>query len=153
MAWDVDITAANWQPGDELPTHNDGCMICGSRSVSSPLLSPWRVIGPGLVGSTVRFDDRHQGAPTYAHGGAVAAVLDDAMGYVSFLVLHIFVTAHLEIDYRRPVLLGRDYDVVARCDEVDGRKVRLSGELRDGDEVIAEGRGLFVIVDLDHFQP
>jgi uncharacterized protein (TIGR00369 family) len=153
VAWDTDITASEWRPGDELPTHNDGCMVCGSRSPSSPLLGPWLVLEDDRVGTRVRFDDRHQGAPSYAHGGSVAAVLDDAMGYVSFLVLRIFVTAHLEVDYLRPVLLGHEYEVVASCEGIDGRKVNLAAELLDGDEVVARARGLFIVVDIDHFRP
>lgn len=153
MAWDTDITASEWQPGDELPAHNDGCMVCGERSASSPLRDTWRVLKGERVGTRVRFDERHQGAPAYAHGGAVAAVLDDAMGYVSFLVLRIFVTAHLEVDYRRPVLLGRDYDVVAWSDGIDGRKVHLAAQLLDDGEAIAEASGLFVAVDIEHFRP
>jgi uncharacterized protein (TIGR00369 family) len=153
MAWDRDITASEWKPGDELPTHNDGCMVCGERSTSSPLLQRWHVLDGDRVGARARFDERHQGAPAYAHGGVVAAVLDDAMGYVSFLVLQIFVTASLQVDYRRPVLLGRDYEVVAWCERIEGRKVHLAAELRDAEDVVATARGLFVVVDIDHFRP
>jgi acyl-coenzyme A thioesterase PaaI-like protein len=105
------------------------------------------------VGTRVRFDDRHQGAPFYAHGGVVAAVLDDACGYVSYLVLRMFVTAHLEVDYRRPVVLGQEYDVRARCIGIEGRKVRLAADLLDEDRIVAEASGLFVTVDIDHFRP
>jgi uncharacterized protein (TIGR00369 family) len=154
MAWDDDIARHAWQAGDELPSHNDDCVVCGSTSASSPLLERFAVRDPSTVGTRVRFDARHQGAPAYAHGGMVAAVLDDACGYVSFLVQRMFVTAHLEVDYRRPVLLDHEYDVRARCAGIDGRKVHLEAELVDGDgTVVAEGRGLFVTVDVEHFRP
>ena len=154
MAWDEHLTEHTWTAGDTLPSHNDHCMICGVDAPSSPLLEPFHVLeGGDEVGTRVRFDDRHQGAPFYAHGGAVAAVLDDACGYVSFLVVRMFVTAHLEVDYRRPVLLGTEYRVRARCTGIDGRKVHLAADLLDGDDVIAEARGLFVTVDVEHFRP
>ena len=153
MGWDDKLTVSEWQAGDELPAHNDACMVCGASSASSPLLAPFRVLQGGTVGTGVRFDDRHQGAPYYAHGGAVAAVLDDACGYVSYLVLRIFVTAHLEVDYRRPVLLGHEYQVRARCVGIEGRKVHLAADLLDGEELVAESRGLFVVVDIEHFRP
>ncbi len=146
--------AHTWQIGDELPSHNEDCMVCGSTSASSPLLAPYHVLAGDRVGTRVRFDSaHHQGAPTYAHGGAVAALLDDAMGYMSFLTLRIFVTAHLEVDYRRPVLLDTEYDVAARLERVDGRKLHLAAELRDEDGVAAEANGIFVTVDLSHFRP
>lgn len=153
MSWESDILEHAWQVGDVLPVHNEGCMVCGPSSAGSPLLDPFTVRVGELVGARVRFDERHQGAPLYAHGGMVAAVLDDACGYVSFLVLRMFVTAHLEVDYRRPVVLGTAYDVRAWCTDIDGRKVQLRAELRDGDDVVAEAAGLFVTVDVEHFRP
>ncbi|MEO6866642.1 MAG: PaaI family thioesterase [Gaiellales bacterium] len=151
--WGTEIMKAEWQPGDELPSHNEHCSICGALSTTSPLLTPFHALENEHVGTRVRFDNRHQGAPSYAHGGAVAAVLDDAMGYVSFMVLRLYVTAHLEVDYRRPVLLGEEYDVVAWCEQIDGRKVHLAAELRSGSDVIAEARGMFLTVDIEHFRP
>lgn len=142
-----------WRPGDELPSHNDACMVCGSEAAASPLLGHWRLRDDGRVGTRVRFDERHQGAPAYAHGGAVAAVLDDAMGYVSFVVVRMFVTANLQVDYRRPVLLDHEYDVEAWATSVEGRKVHVAAELRDDRGIVAEATGLMVVVDLDHFRP
>lgn len=129
-------------------------MVCGPHSAWSPQTSPWTVRGSREVGARIRFDARHQGAPKYAHGGAVAAVLDDAMGYVGFLILKLFVTAHLEVDYRRPVLLDHEYAAIATVNEIDGRKIRLRSELRDSaNDVIAESTGLFIEVDIAHFRP
>jgi uncharacterized protein (TIGR00369 family) len=156
-AWNEDL-AHEWRVGDELPSHNDSCMVCGIDSATSPLVTRFAKLAGDdeRVGARVRFDARHhQGAPAYAHGGAVAALLDDAMGYVSFLVLRMFVTAHLEVDYRRPVLLDHDYDVVAWCERIEGRKLFLASELRaiDDGAVVAESRGMFVTVDVEHFRP
>jgi acyl-CoA thioesterase FadM len=75
------------------------------------------------------------------------------MGYVSFLVLRIFVTAHLQVDYHRPVLLGSDYELVAWCEKIDGRKVHLAAELLDEGTPIARATGIFVVVDIEHFRP
>ncbi len=154
MSWDDDIVRHEWQIDEELPSHNDDCIVCGRTSATSPLVERFRVHDASTVGARVRFDARHQGAPFYAHGGMVAAVLDDACGYVSFLVQHMFVTAHLEVDYRRPVLLDHTYDVRARCSGIDGRKVSLEAELVDADgTIVAQCSGLFITVDVEHFRP
>lgn len=153
MVWDPDDSTTHWAVGEELPPHNDSCAVCGSTSAWSPLVAHWRVLAEGRVGTRARFDARHQGAPTYAHGGAVAAVLDDAMGYVSFVVVRMFVTARLEVDYRRPVLLDRDYEVEAWCTAIEGRKVHVVAQLLDDRGVVAEATGLMVTVDLEHFRP
>jgi uncharacterized protein (TIGR00369 family) len=153
MGWESGIEPQPWNVGDELPLHNEACMVCGTRSGSSPLVTPFQVIDDGVVGARVRFDDRHQGAPHYAHGGAVAAALDDACGYVGYLVVRMFVTARLEVDYRRPVLLGTEYELRAWCERVEGRKVYLAAELLEGEQPIAEAKGLFIVVEIDHFRP
>lgn len=110
-----------------------------------------RIDGDGIRGA-VRFDRRQEGAPGFAHGGAVATVLDDALGTVLMLLRRPAVTANLNVDFRAPAFLDHDLDVEARCERVDGRKLYLAGRLRDGETVIAEARGLFVEVELDHFR-
>jgi len=152
-SWQGDATLHSWSIGEALPSHNESCMVCGKHSATSPLLTPFTVLEDWSVGARVRFDERHQGAPLYSHGGMVAALLDDACGYQSFLTARIFVTRRFELDYLRPVVLGTEYDVVARCLRIEGRKVFLRAELLDGDEVVASADGIFITVDLEHFRP
>lgn len=142
-----------WKVGDQLPSHNESCMVCGPKAIASPIVEHWTLRADERVGARICFDERHQGAPAYAHGGAVAAVLDDAIGYLSFVVVQMFVTAHLQVDYRRPTLLGHTYDVEAWVTSIEGRKVYAASELRDERGPIAEVSGLMIIVDLDHFRP
>jgi len=89
------------------------------------------------VTGKLTLDERHQGAPGFAHGGALATALDDALGTVLVVVGTPGVTARLEVDYRRPALLGREYTVAAWLDRED--------------DVIAEARALFLAVDAEHF--
>lgn len=110
-----------------------------------------RVDGERIVGN-VRFDRRHEGSPGFAHGGAVATVLDDALGTVLVLVRRPGVTANLTIDFRAPAFLERDLVLEAWCEHLDGRKIRLAGVLRDGEQTIAEAKALFIEVPLDHFR-
>ncbi|MGK2955809.1 MAG: PaaI family thioesterase [Solirubrobacterales bacterium] len=110
-----------------------------------------RIQDDRILGS-VRFDRRQEGAPGFAHGGAVATVLDDALGTVLILVQRPAVTANLNIDFRAPAFLGRELSVEARCERIEGRKLHLVGRLLDGEEIIAEGRGLFIEVNIDHFR-
>jgi uncharacterized protein (TIGR00369 family) len=104
------------------------------------------------IRGTVTLDRRHEGAPGYAHGGAVATLLDDALGSLLHLLRIPAVTAKLEIDYRRPALIGHEFEVEAWVERMDGRKLHFAGELRDGGEVIANALGLFLKVDPEHFR-
>ena len=103
------------------------------------------------VRGSVTLDRRHEGAPGYAHGGAVSTILDDALGMLLFVLRRPAVTARLEIDFRRPAYLGRAFDVEAWVDRVDGRKLWMLAELRDGDELVAAARSLFLEVEAEHF--
>lgn len=98
----------------------------------------------GLVGRAW-FGAGSAGPPGHAHGGAIAAVLDEAMGAAAWRAGHICVAANLDTDFRRMLPLGTDAYLEARVDGVEGRKVRTSGELLGEDgEPFAEARALFV---------
>ena len=133
-----------------IPAHQPHCLGCGPENPANMGLK-LRIQGARILGS-VRFDRRQEGAPGFAHGGAVATVLDDALGTVLILVERPAVTANLNVDFRAPAFLGRELSVEARCERIDGRKLHLVGRLLDGEEIIAEGRGLFIEVNIDHFR-
>lgn len=99
----------------------------------------------------VTLDRRHEGAPGFAHGGAVATVLDDALGTMLLVLRRPAVTAKLEVDYRRPAFLGRRFEIEAWAERTDDRKLWLAGVLREGDDVVAEAHALFVAVSVEHF--
>jgi acyl-coenzyme A thioesterase PaaI-like protein len=103
------------------------------------------------VRGSVTLDRRHEGAPGYAHGGAVSTILDDALGMLLFVLRRPAVTARLEVDFRRPAYLGHPFDVEAWVDRTDGRKLWMRAELREAGELIAAARSLFLEVDPAHF--
>jgi acyl-coenzyme A thioesterase PaaI-like protein len=98
--------------------------------------------GPGAVGP-----------PNHAHGGSLAAVLDEAMGAAAWLAGHVAVAADLHLKFRQMVPLGTVFMVSTRVTTVDGRKVRTAGTLRslDGAVTYCEADGLFIEVDAEHF--
>jgi len=138
--------------GDDgyLSPHQPHCLGCGDRNPASMGLR-LRVDGERVSGD-VTFDKRQEGAPGFAHGGAIATVLDDALGTLLFLVKKPAVTGRLEIDYRRPALLERRFDVEAWVGRIEGRKLYLVGELREGEAVVAHALGLFIEVKPEHFK-
>jgi acyl-coenzyme A thioesterase PaaI-like protein len=131
------------------PPHQPNCMGCGPDNPASLGLR-MRPVGDGVAGE-VSFGEHHEGAPGFAHGGAVAAALDDAIGMLLRRLRRPAVTRRLEVDYLRPCFVGRRYDVSASSERVDGRKLWLLAELREDGEVVAAARGLFICVDAEHF--
>jgi acyl-coenzyme A thioesterase PaaI-like protein len=97
----------------------------------------------------VWFGPGSEGPPGYVHGGAVAAALDEAMGAAAWLAGHVAVAARIVIDFREMVPLGLKGVIDTRVDTIDGRKVTVRARLVDGDRVLAEGEGLFVVLTAD----
>ncbi|HET9073434.1 MAG TPA: PaaI family thioesterase [Solirubrobacteraceae bacterium] len=131
-------------------SHDAMCMACGPANPHS--LGLVTRLDDDRVRGRVRLDARHSGAPGFAHGGALAAIMDDLFGHVLIQVDRPAVTATLTVDFRAPALLGRDLDLEAHCERIEGRKLSLRGEIRDGDTIVAEGRAIFVEVDISHWE-
>lgn len=133
-----------------LRPHAPACFGCGADNPAGLGLKAYRR-GDEIHGE-VTFSTHHSGAPAFAHGGAVATAIDDCLGFVLYIVGEPAVTAHLEVDYRRPVLLETSYTLRATVDAREGRKIYASIVMRDPEGAIAaEGRAIFVTVSVEHF--
>lgn len=137
------------QPG-VLPPHYPTCFGCGPDSEFGLHVAA-RKVGEEIHASYT-FDPKHSGAPGIAHGGTVAALVDDVCGFLLFVVQQPAVTRKLEIEYLKPVLVGVPYELVAKVDRFEGRKLFVSCEGRNPDGVLTfRGNGLFLVVDVSHF--
>lgn len=138
--------------GDDgaIPAHSPNCFGCGPENEAGLGLR-MRVQGTSVV-ADLSFDRRHEGAPGLAHGGAVAAALDDLFGGVLVLLAAPAVTANLNVDYRAPVPLNRVLKLSAHCVRTTGRKLELAATMTLDEQLVAEATALFVRVDLAHFE-
>jgi len=87
-----------------------------------------------------KVDARFQSWEGMVHGGIVALMLDEAVGWVGWHAGFPGVTAKLEVRYRQPLLIDDRVRVVGRLESVRRRLVRASatiGRIED-DSVIAE---------------
>lgn len=96
--------------------------------------------------ATFAFDDGKEGPPGHAHGGAVAAVLDEAMGTAAFENQRLGFTATMTVNYRASVPLNTNVEVRARIDRIQGSKSFASAEiiLPDG-TIAADSTGMFIV--------
>ena len=134
-----------------IPPHHDrACWGCGDNAHGLRLQPPTQE-GATEYESRLRFDERHQGGPGIAHGGLVAAALDEACGLLATWHSFSAVTARFDVRYRRPVPINRELTARARIESTRGRTLTVDGELLDGDDVLAEARGAFLHVPLEHF--
>ncbi len=136
--------------GAELPSHHPDCLGCGADNPHGHHLAVRRR-GDGVVAAHV-FDERHVGAPGFAHGGAVATVLDDLFGFLLYRTGQPAVTRSLTVDYLSPVFLGVSYELAGRIVEMEGRRLFVEAEVTDTKKgLVARARALFVVVDVAHF--
>ena len=84
----------------------------------------------------VWFGPGAEGPPGIAHGGSLAAVLDEAMGNNCWIQGYRVVAGTLTITYRRGVPLGSTAVVRTAIQRVEGRKVYTTGSVEDLDGVV-----------------
>ena len=87
-----------------------------------------------------------------AHGGIVAALLDEACAQVARLVVSPAVTSRLEIRYLAPVPVGEPLRIDAEVSEVLERKAVAEASMRDvSGLVLAHARAECAYVRPEHF--
>lgn len=136
--------------GGTLPEHHlPWCFGCGPENDTGLGIRP-RLEGD-LVVAEVRFHERFHGGPGLVHGGAIAAFLDDLLGFVPMVHDLVAVTARLDVRFLSPVPIEETVTGRAWLGDIDGRKVLVEGIAAGADGLHAEARAVFVIVDPDHF--
>jgi acyl-coenzyme A thioesterase PaaI-like protein len=116
--------------------------------VASALAPPLRLrrVGDGLVGE-VTLGVAYEGPPSFVHGGMSALLMDQVLGDTAGAFGVWGMTAHLELDYRRPLPVGEPLLLRGRVAESDGRKSQIVGTIAvraTPEDILVEARGLFV---------
>lgn len=93
-----------------------------------------------------------EGAPNRAHGGVVAAVFDDLMGFVLTIHESPAYTAELTVRYRRPTPVGEEIEFRARLVDRKGRRLHIVAEATDKSGTkIATADALFITIPREGF--
>ncbi|MBW4078934.1 MAG: PaaI family thioesterase [Acidobacteria bacterium] len=92
-----------------------------------------------------------EGAPGRAHGGIVAALIDETMGLVLAINDELAFTAQLDITYVAPTPINQPITARAWLEQRDGRKLSISAKVEAVSVVIAEAKALFISVDPQKF--
>ena len=91
------------------------------------------------------------GAPGRAHGGVLAALLDETMGLVNAMSGVLAYTVQLDITYLAPAPINEPITARASTVARDGRKITVEGVVEAGELVIARATGLFITVEPHKF--
>jgi uncharacterized protein (TIGR00369 family) len=91
---------------------------------------------------------RFQGPPGHAHGGIIATILDEAMGKINKLSNVIALTKSMNIEYVKPVPLGKQLTVIGRAQSINGREhINLAEISNEKGELLARSIGMFIAID------
>ncbi|MEW5735196.1 MAG: PaaI family thioesterase [Thermodesulfobacteriota bacterium] len=143
----MDSAIRNGQPPVALPNLNGyNCFCCGSKN---PIGFKMRFFADkDRVFSDVVLTENHAGWEHLTHGGLLATLLDETMGWALLTFIRKFaVTRKMEVRYLRPVPVGHHVRVEGRVTETRESGVSLSGTLFGPDgrkSVIAYSDMVFV---------
>ena len=99
----------------------------------------------GHLHANVTFGPQCEGPPEAVHGGAIAAVLDEAMGGVCWMNGHPVVGARITINYLHLTPIGFSGRVESWIEQIERRKIFIKSRLTAADgQVHAEGEALFI---------
>ena len=101
----------------------------------------------------------HHAFPNTLNGGIIGTLLDCHCNWSAawFYMLEqqedippCTVTAEYTITLKRPTPMGTPLSLIATCDTIDAKRIRVRGELHANDQLTAQCQGLFVAVGPDH---
>jgi acyl-coenzyme A thioesterase PaaI-like protein len=144
---------------DPPPPTDRAIVTSSDRPVSGPA-NPTAVAmriqraGDGARADVV-FDRLFESAPGRVHGGVLAAVFDDIMGYIQVIEGLASYTMELTVRYRAPVPTQSPIIVRARATERTDRRCIVTAEAvaNGATDVLADGRGVFAVVPPERLDP
>ena len=124
------------------------CFVCG-RENPTGLRLEFFMVAEGQVNSSFSLPRRYEGYPGMVHGGIIAAILDETGGRAFMSEPdRFYVTAQLDVHYRKPVHTETPLLAVGYAMEEKGRVAKARSEIQNSDgDVLAEADLVLVEVD------
>jgi acyl-coenzyme A thioesterase PaaI-like protein len=141
------------EPDDVSPTQRqflDRSPFMGAMNPLAPPVTVQIIDGePRSVEARVTFTAPYEGPPGHVHGGLIAAVFDEILGFAQSLSGRPGMTGNLSINYRKPTPLNTELIFRGHITSIDGRKIFTTGTLHAGDTLCCEATGIFVSMKAD----
>ncbi len=94
-----------------------------------------------------------EGPPGHAHGGSIAAVLDEVLGLAAWAEGHPVVVGNLNVSFRQLLPLQTVVQVSTRLISVQGRKIMVHGEISSLEGIVlATGEALCIKITADNLK-
>lgn len=92
------------------------------------------------------FGPETQGPPGHAHGGSIAAVMDEALGLAAWAAGYPVVVGNLNVSFRNLLPLEQVVTLESEVVSAEGRKIMVHGRLFCNDTLYAEGQCLCITI-------
>ena len=92
------------------------------------------------------FGPETEGPPGHAHGGSVAAVMDEALGLAAWAAGYPIVVGNLNVSFRNLLPLQKVVTVESRVISAEGRKIMVHGKIFCGETNYAEAECLCITI-------
>ena len=125
---------------------NRGCFICGANNPIGLKTRPSRDEAAGRAWLSVVIPATFQGWEGVAHGGIIAALLDEVSAYAVMGVSKQVVTAELTVRYLKPVPIGAEITVSAQLREQVRRSLTVDARMTCGEELLARAEARMVVL-------
>ncbi|HYL93511.1 MAG TPA: PaaI family thioesterase [Alphaproteobacteria bacterium] len=132
----------------KLKAPKNTCFGCGPENPDGMKLKFYFDEQARQVFCNFKLAKHYQGPPGHAHGGVIATILDEAMGKVNKFRNVVALTKTMDIEYFKPVPLGKQLTTTAHELKVEGRKHTNVAEIvNKKGEVLARSSGTFIAID------
>ena len=144
----LEITGSGWPDGTVLQEiYPDTSFVSGVENPKGMKMVP--IIKDRKIYAKYVFEKSFEGGPGLVHGGILSTVLDDMMGYATFTQNLFCVTANLNVNFRAPSPVDKEFELYAWVKEVDGNKVYAESVIQSEDAIHVEADGLFINIGQD----
>jgi len=120
------------------------CFVCGRDNAAGLDVQFFRD-GPKIFCDWLP-DEKHLGYRDRVHGGVVASILDEAMGWApTFVFKRLCYSIEISVKYRQPIPSREAVRVEAEIDENKGRVATTKGRILNcSGSVCAESSGIYI---------
>jgi acyl-coenzyme A thioesterase PaaI-like protein len=148
------VAEAGWRPINPFRLEGGrGSFVSGEARGALLRVRYFLRDGDGRLVGRAWFGPGAQGPPGHAHGGSIAAVLDEAMGAAAWVAGHVAVAAQLDTSFKRMLPLGTDALLEAWVEREEGRKIWTAARLLDAQgAAFASATGLFIELPQERFR-
>lgn len=136
----------DWTPFDAPSLVGESLrFVSGEPNGNRYRVSYYRDVNNDLF-ARIWFGPETEGPPGHAHGGSVAAVLDEVLGLAAWAAGYPIVVGNLNVSFRNLLPLQQVVTVESRVISAEGRKVMVHGRICKDKTVFAEGECLCITI-------